>query len=112
MALVKEDAVQRVEVHDGWVDVRAAATVGQLMGIAGDSNLSALANPTADVLHAMLREFIVAWSYDDPVSPENIKLLDMDATTSILEVINEKLGASEKKGRKLTPSAGENGRKS
>jgi len=113
MALVKADAVQRIEVHDGWIDVRAAATVGQLMGIAGSDNLSSLANPTGDVLHRMLVEFVVAWSYDEPVTPEIIKQLDLDATTSVMEFIQGKMGVNPKKGRsKLTPSAGDNGRSS
>lgn len=114
MALVKADAVQRIEVHDGWIDVRAAATVGHLMEMAGGESLAILSNPTAAVLHRMLIEFIVAWSYDEPVTPENIKQLDMDATTSLMEFINEKVGVTvSKKGRtKLTQSAGGNGLKS
>lgn len=99
MALVKEDAVQRVEVHDGWIDVKAAATVGLLMDIGGNDYLSVLSNPTGGILHRMLCAFIVGWSYDDPVTPENIKLLDMDATTSVMAFVQEGVGVDQKKGQ-------------
>jgi len=98
MALVKEDAVQRVEVHDGWIDVRAAITVQQLMDMAGDDNLAVLANPNGPVLLRILTAVIVAWSYDDPPTPENIRLLDMDAMTSVIGYVQGNMGVDQKKG--------------
>lgn len=121
MALVKEDAIHTLKVHDGEIDVRVGVTVGRLMVIAGSENLAALGNPTGEVLLRMLDAFIVAWrgeGYEEngepvPVTPESIKLLDMDATTDVVDFIQTKMGVNEKKGRNSatrSPAANGQGR--
>ena len=97
MALVKEDAVQRVEVHDGWVDIKANLSIGAVLGMVKGSSLAALTSPTPETISAMLSAAIVAWSYDDLVTPENIARLDMAAALEVLDAINQQFMGTEKK---------------
>jgi hypothetical protein len=106
MALVKPGDVKRVEVHDGWIDIKAALSIGAVLGMVNGGALSDLQNPTPDVIKGMLRASIVAWSYDDPVTPENVEMLDMDAVTAVFEAVNELLdGGDSKKGSSSSASS-------
>jgi len=111
MALVKGDKLRRVEVHDGWIDIHGTLTVGDVRAMAKGENLNALMDPTPEMMFSILRSVIVAWSYDDPVTPENIDLLDFDATTSVFEAFSEMMGVLNPKKEETTsePLQGGNG---
>jgi hypothetical protein len=98
MALVKEDAVQRVEVHDGWIDIRANLSIGVTLGMVQGRTLAALSQRTPETVTAMLIGGIVAWSYDDPVTPENIARLELHVAAPVLNAIDELFEGPQKKG--------------
>lgn len=97
MAIVKEEAVRRVDVHDGWVEVRETVTVGDVKKLTANRGLQELASGDSSMMFELLTRFIVAWSYEDEVTPENIEALDWDAATSVMGVIGELLGTNQKK---------------
>ena len=106
MALVKGDQLRRDDVHDGWIDIHGTLTVGDVRAMAKGNTLDSLMKPTPEMMFSIMQSIIVAWSYDDPVTPENIDLLDFDATTSVFEAFSEMIGTlSPKKELSMSPSS-------
>lgn len=90
MQLLRETPTERMTFEDGnWVDLKARLTIAERKTLAGAA-ISVDVNvdggkpsfiPRADVSGAemaALRLGIVAWSLPDPLTPENIGLLDED----------------------------------
>src|SRR5207247_2251161 len=97
MALTSKDDVRRVDVHDGWVDVRAGLGIADLLSLTDGQGFAALSNPTPEVLLRMLQRAVVAWSYDEEVTPEAVDRLDMLASIEVFSAVREVLVGDEKK---------------
>lgn len=95
MELIREAPTERMHFDDGsWVDLRTRLTIGDRKSLTSaalvfeqdSEDPRAGLRPRIDPLAAELaglRLGIVAWSLPDPVTPENIALLDEHTATAI-----------------------------
>ena len=99
MPLVKEGQTRRIELEDGeWIDIHAALGLGRILAMANGGSLASLAEPTPEIVRGMLRQAIIAWSYDEPVNEENIERLELGAAMEVFSVLNETFWGDQKKG--------------
>lgn len=100
MELIRESPVERMTFPDGnWVDLRMRLTIAErkrlaaaAFGMAAEDDGSGSGRqtirPTADlaaVEMAALNIGIVAWSLEEPLTPENVALLDEETGFAIKE---------------------------
>lgn len=103
MGLIDDSAIQRVEVLDGWIDIKANLSIGAVLGMVQGRSLSALGTRTPETVTAMLNGGIVAWSYDEPLTPENIARLDFRVAAQVLNKIDDLFAGDPKKDRASSP---------
>lgn len=103
MPLVKDPGSVRISLPvDGeWVDVKEVLSRGDEVAIqkrlasgskfkAGQQDLEFDAGEALERVHfATLEVVILGWSFDDPVTPENIRLLDSASARVIEERLDE-----------------------
>jgi len=85
MALIKDQKTRYDIPHEEgqWIELRPLRN-SDLIGIDDD-------DPYASMI-ATLEKIIVAWSYDEPVTPETVRLLDMRTTNWLGLVLKESMG--------------------
>lgn len=95
MELLRDVPIERIELPGGhWVEVKTRLTVGERkrLTVAAFEVANMEDRPTpsinlAAVTTTALEIGIVAWSLEDPVTPENVRLLDEDSG----EIISRRL---------------------
>jgi hypothetical protein len=130
MALINPNETTRVEISDGaWVDMRTRLGVGdqkriKFAAVLAINSMNATVQGTGegatiaigegsrfdpDVLayaeFAALDIGIVAWSFDEPVTPENIRLLDEEDFDTIKAATNTLWGKSRSDDERKNSSA-------
>ena len=102
MPLINGSEVVRIDLPatGEWVEVKAKWSQGDQMAVNSQmlkgSRLSADSNVDLDMAQAYesaevaaIERAIVAWSFGEPVTPENIRLLDLDSWDCIKDRLNE-----------------------
>lgn len=98
MALIKDDTKVRLDIpHEPgeWIDIRPTRN-NDLLSINFDTD------PFAGMMK-LLDSVIKGWSYAEPVTPENVRMLDSVTTTWLSEELKKASGlrtVEEKNGSK------------
>ena len=99
MAILKPGDTREIKVHDGTVIIRTSLSIGSLFDAAEGKSLESFATPGKAETLAMLEAAIVAWSYPEEVTPENIANLDVEAATEVLDALNSAMWGTAPLGK-------------
>ena len=110
MAIQNEEQFVTVTVHDGEIVLKAPRFGDYLDMYGGDDDEGdeeedikdkiAKSTATRERFLAMAEKLVVRWTYEEPVTQENIGKLDSKVSLVLLNALNELLGISDeaKKG--------------
>lgn len=106
MPLVNADAVRRIEGSEGeWLDLLAMPGLGHIIealdSLGEGADFTALRSPSPRVTRALLTLLIKDWSFEAPVTVENVDRLDVALASSAIAAMWEILnGPPPKKGKR------------